>query len=103
VCGKATSCLDESRILWDPPVGLLQLAIGTRRARGLEDRHRAASKEFGPTRSVRGRQLVKAANKFIVQLDKYFPSGHDHMLQHMVQEAPHQEVSAPEDARVLGA
>lgn len=66
--------------MWDAPVGVLQLSIGTRRLGGLEHRRGAASKELGPARSLRGSQLVKAAYKFIVQLDEDFPSGHDHML-----------------------
>jgi hypothetical protein len=59
----------------------------------------APAEQLGPVRSEPSRELVEPFDQVVVELDKNFSSGHDHMLSPMVRTAGHRVLKRPGHAR----
>ncbi len=62
----------------------LESSVGVAKFLRFEDGLGAAPYELGPAGSEVGGDGVESFDEVVIELDEYFATGHDHMVQHMV-------------------
>ena len=70
-----------------PSVGSNEVAVGDSGVLCVDHGPRASPEQVGTTRSKRLGESVEVVDKIVVELHKYFASGHDHMVEHMHHES----------------